>query len=105
MAGPQASFERGAAAQTAPANVTCAWYDRPMPTLESVIEQVMQLSPDDRDQVARCIAEAWGDGRDPAVQRAWEVEIERRLARLRSGDSQLVSFDTFVADASARLSR
>lgn len=53
-------------------------------------EKALALSPEDRARLAEELLASLQEGRDPAVEAAWDEEIRRRLAEVESGSAKLV---------------
>lgn len=50
-----------------------------------LIEQAMELSAEERLRVAEQLVESVRDASEPGWDDAWRLELERRVAELRSG--------------------
>lgn len=50
-----------------------------------LIEQAMELSAEERLRVAEELVESVRDSSEPGWDEAWRLELERRVAELRSG--------------------
>ena len=74
--------------------------------LEELKAQALKLSPSDRDELVRAlIASVDGEPDDTpeAIARAWEQEIERRIADLDSGKTKGVPAEQVLADIRAMI--
>lgn len=74
--------------------------------LERIEVEALHLPAPDRARLAHLLIESLGDqeAEDPEeVDRAWEAEIQRRLAELRAGEVQAVPAEEVLARARARL--
>jgi putative addiction module component (TIGR02574 family) len=74
--------------------------------LEQLKAQALELSPSDRDELVRAlIASVDGDPEDTpqAIARAWEEEIERRIADLDSGKTKSIPAERVLADIRAMI--
>lgn len=74
--------------------------------LERLEAEALELSTHERARLAQRLLASLDDGadEDPAeVERAWEVEIERRLAAYRAGEMEAVPADEALARIRARL--
>jgi putative addiction module component (TIGR02574 family) len=74
-------------------------------TWEELLEQALQLPPEEQERIARALYEnlADEDDCDPAeVEAAWAQEIERRVEEIRNGTVELIPADEFMADLRAR---
>ena len=74
--------------------------------LEQLKAQALELSPSDRDELVRAlIASVDGDPEDTpqAIARAWEEEIERRIANLDSGKTKGIPAEQVLADIRAMI--
>jgi putative addiction module component (TIGR02574 family) len=56
-------------------------------------KQALELSMEERADLAAQILESLGSADDPEVQAAWQAEIERRMADLDTGRVQGVSLE------------
>ena len=67
-----------------------------MPTArEALLEQALELSPNDRAKLASGLLASLDDERDDAaeVERLWSKETDRRAAQIISGDVTLSTWD------------
>ncbi|HUQ72249.1 MAG TPA: addiction module protein [Planctomycetaceae bacterium] len=65
------------------------------PELQATLDQLLQLSPEDRLELGDCLlASVAGD--DMAA--AWEDEIDRRMALLESGEAKTVPAEVVMAE-------
>ena len=62
-----------------------------MTTAERLLKEAMQLSSDEREQLARELLASIE--KEPGYNEAWEAEIKRRIEDLESGKSDLVEWD------------
>jgi len=70
-------------------------------TLEALKAQALQLTPEERVQLAdRLIASVF---EDHEVEEAWAVEVERRVAEVESGRSKLIPAAEAIARARAAI--
>ena len=67
------------------------------PTVTDLEAQALQLSPEDRAHLADRLLASLSS--DPAVEEAWAVEAERRLAELESGLVSAVPIEDAIARA------
>jgi putative addiction module component (TIGR02574 family) len=59
---------------------------------QRILDAAMQLDDDDRAEVAAILMDGLGNGESAeAVDAAWRIEIERRLAAMREGTMPMVS--------------
>ena len=69
-----------------------------------LIERTMHLSSEDRAELARrLILSLEPGGMEADVDRAWEVEIERRISSFEGGHTAAVDWQDAVDRARARL--
>jgi len=69
--------------------------------LETLEAQALQLTPEERVQLAdRLIASVF---EDHDVEEAWAVEVERRIAEIESGRSKLLPATEAIARARAAI--
>ncbi len=69
--------------------------------LETVQAQALQLTPEERAQLAdRLLASLFEDGE---VEDAWVAEVERRIEEIESGRSKLIPAADAIARARAAL--
>lgn len=73
-----------------------------MMTLAEIEEQARQLSAEDRARLAEAMLESLLEPPDPEIEAAWDREIERRLARLDSGEAKTYPADEVLAEARRR---
>ncbi len=60
---------------------------------KQVIENIKQLSPDERALVAHCLISSLETGQDDNVDEAWAALAEKRYLELESGMVKGVSWD------------
>lgn len=70
-------------------------------TLEAVIAQAMQLSPEERSELIETLADTVLPA--PALHPDWEAEIHRRVADMEAGRSRFVAADEALATLAARI--
>lgn len=61
---------------------------------QNVIDKALRLTPAQRARVAERILSSLEPQTDPDVELAWQREIARRLAEVRSGNVRLVSWES-----------
>jgi putative addiction module component (TIGR02574 family) len=66
---------------------------------QRVLKEALQLSPEDRAEVAAELLASLDESTDEDVEAAWAAEIERRARRVLSGESD----GTDWAEARARV--
>lgn len=59
-------------------------------TLDTVAHEALILPPEQRLTLARQLLESVDLEPEPGAEAAWEAEIVRRIALLRSGESQAI---------------
>ena len=69
--------------------------------LEIVEAEALKLSPEERAQLADRLLASLSE--DSAVEEAWAAEVERRIAAIESGRTQLVPASEAIARARAAL--
>lgn len=72
--------------------------------LEQLKAQALKLSPSDRDELLRAlIASIDGEPEDTpeAIARAWDEEIERRVADLEAGKTEAIPAEQVFAEIRA----
>ncbi|WP_162241788.1 addiction module protein [Pseudorhodoferax sp. Leaf267] len=75
-----------------------------MPTcLETVAAQAMQLSSDERADLADRLRLSVAQQDD--IDAAWDAEMGRRIAQLDAGEVEGVPWETVIADLRAQLKR
>ena len=67
-----------------------------------VLEQALRLPPKQRAQVARKIISSLEPESDADVEIAWQKEVARRLAEVKSGGVKLVPWETVLRRARAK---
>jgi len=63
------------------------------PKSAELFKQALELSVEERADLAAQILESLDSSDDPSVQAAWQAEIERRMADVDSGAVQGVSLE------------
>jgi len=73
--------------------------------LKQLETEALELPSEERAQLAKTLLVSLDDdpGDDPAeVERAWELEIRRRLAELEAGTAELIPAEEVFAELRAR---
>jgi putative addiction module component (TIGR02574 family) len=70
-------------------------------TLDAVIAQAMQLSPEERSELIETLADTVLPA--PALHLDWNAEITRRLAEMDAGRTRFVPADEAMATLAARI--
>lgn len=71
------------------------------PTYQQVAQAAMQLSPDERADLAEKL---WVSVDTPeAIATAWDEEIAHRVAQLEAGEATTVAAEQVIAELRARL--
>jgi len=65
------------------------------PKSAELFKQALELSVEERADLAAQILESLDSSDDPSVQAAWQAEIERRMADIDSGVVKPISLDEF----------
>ncbi len=65
------------------------------PKSSELLRQALELSVEERADLAAQILESLDSSDDPEVQAAWQAEIERRMAQLDSGEVKPISAEEF----------
>lgn len=73
--------------------------------LENVREDAMSLALEDRAELARELLASLDGPADPDAQQAWDIELCRRINRLRTGEATLFDPEDVLARARQRLQR
>ncbi len=76
-----------------------------MSTLTDVTEQALALPADDRVVLAQRVWDSVEHFADPAVERAWMDEADRRWREIKEGKVQCVPADDVMKQARDRLRR
>ena len=79
-------------------------------TWEELLQQALQLPPDEKERIARALYESLADeddeddeDEDPAeVEAAWADEIQRRVEEIRNGTVETIPADEVFAEMRAR---
>lgn len=69
-------------------------------TLDQIEAAAAKLSTDERDELVRYLIDL-DEPATPDVEAAWDQEIARRLAEVRSGKIQCVPLDEVMAEMKA----
>jgi len=65
------------------------------PKSAELFKQALELSVEERTDLAAQILESLDSSNHPSVQAAWQAEIERRMADIDSGVVKPISLDEF----------
>ncbi len=74
----------------------------PMPTLDQVFAEAMQLSDEDRAKLADRLLEVVPDEPDAEVEEAWMAEVRRRRAEWKAGRVQALPAEEALAQMFAK---
>jgi putative addiction module component (TIGR02574 family) len=75
-------------------------------TLDDLKTKALQLSPPDRDELIRTLIESIDgvpEGTPEEIARAWDEEIERRIADLEAGKTKSIPADEVFAEIRAMI--
>ncbi len=72
---------------------------------QDLLDQALQLSPDERAVLAANLWASLETDSDPTVEAAWADEIRRRLKRIESGEDQPVPWEEIRGRLRAKFSR
>lgn len=72
-------------------------------TLERLRSQALQLSSQERSELAHSLIQSLDAPADESVKAAWDIEITRRIAEIDSGQATLLSREEFRQKIQARL--
>lgn len=75
------------------------------PTLEKLRAEVLKLSEPDRADLAQQLVASLDGTPDPKVEKAWDIEILRRLAEIDAGTAKLIDRAEFSHRMRARVNR
>ena len=67
-----------------------------------VIQKALRLSVEERAQVARKIISSLEPQEEAEVEVAWQKEISRRIAEIKSGSVKLVPLETVLRRAKSK---
>jgi putative addiction module component (TIGR02574 family) len=68
-----------------------------------LLKKALALPEEERTALVRSLIESLEEVSDQGVERAWDEEIERRIAELDSANTKTVSWDEVRQRISARL--
>lgn len=68
-------------------------------TLAELKEKATKLSETERAELARSLIESLDGPADPDVEKAWQLEIERRVGEIERGEVKLIPGDEVFAEA------
>lgn len=74
--------------------------------LEDLKTRALQLAPPERDELVRTLIESIDgepDGTPEEIARAWDEEIERRIADLEAGRTKSIPADEVFAEIRAMI--
>jgi putative addiction module component (TIGR02574 family) len=77
---------------------------------EKILQEALALPPEDRVRIANALYESVGPDDeemldDDAWEKAWAVEVERRIKDLDEGRTTAISYEEFKSRVRARLSQ
>jgi putative addiction module component (TIGR02574 family) len=77
-------------------------------TIEQLEQQLLELPPDERARLAKRLIESLdpesGDIDEVAIERAWKVEIERRIEAMDRGEVEMIPAEAAIARIRERFS-
>lgn len=74
-------------------------------TVKDIISAALDLTPEQRSQVADLLLESLDAEAPPQLSDAWIKEINRRIADIESGNAKGIPWEEALAGARARLAR
>lgn len=73
------------------------------PTLPQVQAQALQLSPEEREQLAEKLWQSLDEGSPADIRAAWDNELAQRVRALESGGAELVPADVVLGRLKQKL--
>ena len=74
-------------------------------SIETLTAEALKLPPDQRATLADKLVESLDPSDDPEIRRAWETEIDRRIADVESGRAKTIPAEQVFAEIRASLKR
>ena len=74
------------------------------PTLEKIRSEALNLPESERAELAHNLVASLDGPLEPDVEKAWDAEILRRLAEIKSGTANLIDREEFGRRMRARMS-
>jgi len=71
-------------------------------SLNKMIDEALALPPESRAKLARELVASLEEGSDTDVEAAWDREIEKRVAQIRSGEAQSRPAEQVLAEIRAK---
>ena len=72
--------------------------------LQEVVNKALNLSPEERAELAYELILSLDDTRDKEVETAWDAEIERRVREIKSGKAKGRPAEDILAEIRAKYS-
>jgi putative addiction module component (TIGR02574 family) len=72
--------------------------------MKEVVSKAFNLSPDERAKLAHELILSLDNVKDKEVERAWDVEIERRVKEIKSGKAKGRPVEDVLAEVRAKYS-
>ena len=72
--------------------------------LQEVVNKALNLSPEERAELAHELILSLDDTRDKEVETAWDAEIERRVREIKSGKAKGRPAEDILAEIRAKYS-
>ncbi|MGH9499189.1 MAG: addiction module protein [Terriglobales bacterium] len=63
------------------------------PEVSELLERALMLSLEEREVLANSLISNLSDEADEGVQAAWDEEIKRRVADIRSGEAKMIPYE------------
>jgi putative addiction module component (TIGR02574 family) len=70
---------------------------------KEIIEAALKLDPAERERIAHELLESIDQSASPELSPAWEIEIQRRIRKIESGEATFVNADEVFARSEAML--
>ncbi|XLZ67880.1 addiction module protein [Massilia sp. SR12] len=70
-----------------------------MPSLSELQQVAIELPPEDRAKLAEILIASIQEPMSPEIERAWELEVVRRLAAYERGDEAAIPAEEVFAEA------
>ena len=79
-------------------------------SVEAIIEEARKLAPHEQDELVRRLVLARdddepADGTPEEIEAAWIEEVERRIAAVERGESELIPYEEVISQLRKRLVR
>ena len=74
-------------------------------TKEAILEKALTLAPEERHELIQQLLRSLEEPMDPDIEKAWRVEVERRITEIDTGEVELIPAEEVFAAYAKKFAR